>query len=395
VGLWRAPRPLRLIAVASAPAAIAFSYVQQPDRAWWNFAFVLVPLTAPILADAAPALRWSFVAGYVLSNVHLGPLLTRWLELPGFVLAAGVSIVIINAERRRRVENRIDPNVPALASSSDIGFGVRIGFAASAMVLAGLLAVAVDVARHRATEQQSGLNIWGYRGPVLRQKTANEIRIAILGGSIVFGERLGRATTPQYLQDDLNNPRLQQDARFTAPGWISVVNLATPCDRPTAFPQTLRDYGSLRLDAVCFYLGPEDRCGRADGWRRTSAIFRRTGYLPLAPGLGPSTTFAEPLGDGEHVTALGDAVTAALADGLKVLVAVHPFLDSASARRVTMIAEMLHERFDDSRVGYVDLRRAIEPAANLAQADGIHPTDLGTSRIGEHLSQSVFRLLAR
>jgi hypothetical protein len=42
-GWLRADRSLRLLAIASLPALAAFVYVQQPDRALWNFHFVVIP----------------------------------------------------------------------------------------------------------------------------------------------------------------------------------------------------------------------------------------------------------------------------------------------------------------------------------------------------------------
>ena len=49
VGLVRCRRELRLLAVASVPALVAFVYVEQPERALWNFHFIVVPLAAIVL----------------------------------------------------------------------------------------------------------------------------------------------------------------------------------------------------------------------------------------------------------------------------------------------------------------------------------------------------------
>ncbi|MGH9202175.1 MAG: hypothetical protein ACRD2A_13180, partial [Vicinamibacterales bacterium] len=66
-----------------------------------------------------------------------------------------------------------------------------VGFAAAALLLsmsvAMALLVATDQYLHHRAERSVGLNYRGYRGPVLGQKRAGEVRVAVLGGSTVFG----------------------------------------------------------------------------------------------------------------------------------------------------------------------------------------------------------------
>src|SRR5262249_53359619 len=54
VGFFLAPRVLRLLFLVSLPVAALFGYVQQPDRALWNFHYLIVPMGATVV-EAAPA----------------------------------------------------------------------------------------------------------------------------------------------------------------------------------------------------------------------------------------------------------------------------------------------------------------------------------------------------
>ena len=76
VGWWLAPRPLQLFAVASLPVAALFVYVQQPDRALWNFHFVVTPLAALVLQRVNSTIAWATVATFVIANLRVGAQLT-------------------------------------------------------------------------------------------------------------------------------------------------------------------------------------------------------------------------------------------------------------------------------------------------------------------------------
>src|SRR5205814_2324782 len=56
-----------------------------------------------------------------------------------------------------------------------------------ALVIAGLLTLALDMKAHSRVERLGGVNIWGYRGPVMHRKASNEIRMAAAGGDLAFG----------------------------------------------------------------------------------------------------------------------------------------------------------------------------------------------------------------
>jgi hypothetical protein len=71
-GLWLAAPSIRNVALASIPAVVIFAYVQQPDRALWNFHFILTPLAALVLARAPVGAAWACVAAFALANLRLG-----------------------------------------------------------------------------------------------------------------------------------------------------------------------------------------------------------------------------------------------------------------------------------------------------------------------------------
>jgi hypothetical protein len=72
VGFFLAPRQLRLLVIVSLPVAALFGYVQQPDRALWNFHFLVTPLAATVLAGAPASLAGATLAAFVVANLRVG-----------------------------------------------------------------------------------------------------------------------------------------------------------------------------------------------------------------------------------------------------------------------------------------------------------------------------------
>ncbi len=78
-GLFWGTRELRQLTFASVPPMLVFNALQQPDRALWNFAFIVMPAVA-IALDRAPAgLGWLLVGAQALLNMRLG---AQLLQLP-------------------------------------------------------------------------------------------------------------------------------------------------------------------------------------------------------------------------------------------------------------------------------------------------------------------------
>jgi hypothetical protein len=72
VGFARAGRDLRLLALATLPAAAVLSYVQQPDRALWNFHYAIIPFAVLGLEQLRPVWCWLFVACCGLAGLRIG-----------------------------------------------------------------------------------------------------------------------------------------------------------------------------------------------------------------------------------------------------------------------------------------------------------------------------------
>ena len=90
-GWWRASRELRLLAVAAIPAALALSYVQQPDRALWNFHFLVIPVAVLVLEQLPGWAAGLFIALFALANLRVGAQLS-WA--PPAVASIALSSVV-------------------------------------------------------------------------------------------------------------------------------------------------------------------------------------------------------------------------------------------------------------------------------------------------------------
>jgi hypothetical protein len=100
---------MRLLAVASIPAMLALVYVQQPDRALWNFHFVVIPFAVLVL-ESLPA--WGqalFVAMFGLSNLRFGAQLTFVPSGLGPLTVSLVLAAIAIATRLRHVDQPLAP----------------------------------------------------------------------------------------------------------------------------------------------------------------------------------------------------------------------------------------------------------------------------------------------
>lgn len=90
-GWLLAPAVLRRITVIALPFVALFSYVQQPDRALWNFHFIASPLAALSLARMPAVLAWTILGAYALANLRVGAQLT---DVPAARFALAVSVLL-------------------------------------------------------------------------------------------------------------------------------------------------------------------------------------------------------------------------------------------------------------------------------------------------------------
>jgi len=89
-GFLLAPPTLRRLAIAAAPIALVLCYVQQPDRALWNFHFLVSPLAAIALDRASLVLAGLTIAAFAFANLRVGAQLPF---IPAARFALGLSVV--------------------------------------------------------------------------------------------------------------------------------------------------------------------------------------------------------------------------------------------------------------------------------------------------------------
>ena len=77
-------------------------YVQQPDRALWNFHFLVTPLAAVALDSASIAIAALTVGAFAVANLRVGAQL-MFVPAARFALAASVVFAIVALVWRRSV----------------------------------------------------------------------------------------------------------------------------------------------------------------------------------------------------------------------------------------------------------------------------------------------------
>lgn len=97
-GIVAAPPEFRKLLLTSLPIVAVFNVVQQPDRALWNFAFLVMPIVALMLSRVPAVWGWLFVAAQLSLNVRFGAQLTfvptaRW-SFAAAVVLAGLIVVL-------------------------------------------------------------------------------------------------------------------------------------------------------------------------------------------------------------------------------------------------------------------------------------------------------------
>ena len=106
-----------------------------------------------------------------------------------------------------------------------------------AIVLACLLTLALDMRAHNRVERLGGVNIWGYRGPVMQQKASNEIRIATIGGDLAFGWGVAASETLVY--------GIRQFVALALDVRGSQLRRSTSAPSPSSLPGTLLGFATL------------------------------------------------------------------------------------------------------------------------------------------------------
>jgi hypothetical protein len=265
-----------------------------------------------------------------------------------------------------------------------------------------------------------GVNVWGYRGPVAKQRLPDEYRILLVGGTRAYGYGATADGTIAYALGWW----LTGDARRQ----VNVINAAAMGATAADFAAIVSRYRALAPDLVCIY----DDLGLASTHRRESRIARLTdGYTPVLPlvleekGMawrygsvargyagGPSTTawpkrmagaVLQGIGSAmqfvesavvsrephDYAAAMSAAADAALAGVPQVLVVVDPPADARTRNNLARLQEAMAQRAD-SRISLVALS-GVGGAETLL--DGYSYNAVGRERVELAIRVEVLKLL--
>ena len=153
--------------------------------------------------------------------------------------------------------------------------------AVEAIAIAAVLTLALDLREHGRVAPLGGVNEWGYRGPVARQRRPYEIRVAIVGGTRAFGWGVPASALPAELGrvTMLTTDRPGGDARP-----VAVVNLGRMGAVPDDYPEIIEHFAYLQPDYICVFDDLGVRGGSpTTGTGATSGIYQLTGYAPALP----------------------------------------------------------------------------------------------------------------
>ena len=348
------------------------------------------------------------------------------------------------------------PTVPQAAVSRV----KRVAFALAASIgiatLSCALLLTADLYAHSRTQDEAGVNIWGYRGKPVGPKPAGGIRLALFGGSTAYGWGLPAGESSAAFLER----RLSEQSAF-ANRDLSVVNLGAPAQGAFGFLYDLKDYEYLDYDVVLLYsglndLGPYVARGINNDYlfRRESPVFRFTGYYPVlpvvlrdrarsmlsggdigaaydgrpvefTPGLASRAgatmlTTAAAVADkvGAHLGRLSEnpsapavesdciatwrlycgrvkvAVSWALEHDKRVIFITQPYMSDAHVEQQANVTAMLAAAFPgDARLRYVNLGRLIDMSDRSLAYDGVHLVARGNERVAHALVDPVLSVL--
>ena len=109
--------------------------------------------------------------------------------------------------------------------------------------------LALDVKAHSRVERLGGVNMWGYRGPVMRRKEAREIRIATAGGDLAFGR--GVAAGETLVSNVRQLVALAIDLRGCQLRPITAVRLGAIGLPPGQYAGWIQRFAYLQPDVIC------------------------------------------------------------------------------------------------------------------------------------------------
>ena len=253
--------------------------------------------------------------------------------------------------------------------------------------MAALLTVALDLQAHARVERLGGVNVWGYRGPVMTVRRPNEIRLASVGGDTAFG--WGVAASETYIAAVRQLVALALDRPGGAARYVTAVNLGATALHPSQYAGWIERYGYLHPDVVCIVVDPRRHHsgGAAMQPDRASTAFTWFGYAPVLAlvleekgGLSRSAflgAIGSTMAHVDHAMARAAGTTAAVADdepsteryvesigtamdvavnhGAAVIVVAPPYPAGDAGADHAALAAMVEAKPRGTRVTFVDL----------------------------------------
>ena len=152
--------------------------------------------------------------------------------------------------------------------------------ASELILMAALFTVVLDQYAHKRVEQLGGVNTWGYRGPVMKQRLPHEFRIAVVGGDAAFGWGVAPAeTTADYLRTEVQGMLAGSGESIH----VTAVNLGALGMPARGYSSRLAQFEYLAPDVICLYLDLADTRTGSVVPSRNSAVTALTGYVPMLP----------------------------------------------------------------------------------------------------------------
>lgn len=395
VGLCFAPPALRRLALVSIPVAALFAYGQQPDRALWNFHFLVTPLAAIVLDRVPAMLAWSTIAAFSVGNLRLGaqlPIATvsRPAVAASIVLALASCAVATRARSGRTTVDAKDLYRPRSMTR-------RLGaaLATEGILIIVVAIVAAELFAHKRAQELDGVNIWGYRGQALRHKRANEVRVAVLGGDLAFGSGVAASETlAASIGLFAAKPIVEQSGEPATA--VTTVNLGARGLAPHEYAGWTAHFAYLQPDVLCLEVDPETHAMVEPPLpNRRSVLFRKFGYSPT---LAPLARIDRALAPDQRATTAHsylESIEAAVAIGLPtaaggVIVVLPPQRDDVTNEPVK---RMLSARFPgDPRLRIVDLNDDPRMHAHPIAPNGFDFSVAGQRQAAQDVVPSVLAL---
>lgn len=149
---------------------------------------------------------------------------------------------------------------------------IKIILAAEGVILSGLLLLAADLYAHKRVEMVGGVNIWGYRGAVVKRRVPGDRRVLFVGGTRAYGYG---AAADDTIAHALEWETIVQTRRPT-----TVINAARIGATASDYAGMVTRHAYLDPDVVVLY----DDLGYAATRPHESRLARTFGgYEPILP----------------------------------------------------------------------------------------------------------------